>query len=151
MTPIAQRARDARVLLIEDNRGDVVLTQRAFKRASIPNQITVAETGEKGLSILRREGEFADAKLPDIILLDLNLPYMNGREFLDIVKSDPALKRIPVLVLSSSRADNDIVSSYNLHANGYIAKPLGNERYEDIVARVEQFWFNLNLSPDNDN
>lgn len=151
MTPIAQRGRDARVLLIEDNRGDVVLTQRAFRRANIPNVIIVAESGEKGLAILRKEGEFAGSSSPDLILLDLNLPYMHGRDFLDIVKSDPVLKRIPIIVLSSSRADADILSSYNLHANGYIAKPLGTERFEDIVARVEQFWFNLNLSPENDN
>lgn len=149
MTKITERARTAQVLLIEDNHGDAVLTRRAFRRARIANEITVAETGEKGLSILRREGEFAAAPRPDLILLDLNLPHMHGKDFLSLVKTDPDLKRIPVVVLSSSSADVDVVMSYDRHANGYITKPITTETYDDIVERLEQYWFGLmQLPPD---
>ena len=149
MTKITERTRNAQVLLIEDNHGDAVLTRRAFRRARIANEITVAETGEKGLSILRREGEFAGAPRPDLILLDLNLPYMHGQDFLTQVKTDPDLKRIPVVVLSSSAAESDIIGSYNRHANGYITKPLTTDTYDDIVERLEQYWFGLvQLPPD---
>jgi CheY-like chemotaxis protein len=149
MTKITERARSAQVLLIEDNHGDAVLTRRAFRRARIANELTVAETGEKGLSILRREGEFAGAPRPDLILLDLNLPYMHGQDFLAQVKTDPDLKRIPVVVLSSSAADIDVIASYDRHANGYITKPITTETYDDIVERLEQYWFGLmQLPPD---
>ncbi len=149
MTKVTERARSAQVLLIEDNHGDAVLTRRAFRRARIPNDLTIAETGEKGLSILRREGEFATAPRPDLILLDLNLPYMHGQDFLSLVKTDPDLKRIPVVVLSSSAAESDVVASYDRHANGYITKPLTTDTYDDIVERLEQYWFGLmQLPPD---
>jgi CheY-like chemotaxis protein len=147
MTKITERARTAQVLLIEDNHGDAVLTRRAFRRARIPNELTVADTGEKGLSILRREGEFATAPRPDLILLDLNLPHMHGQDFLDQVKTDPDFKRIPVVVLSSSSAESDVLGAYDRHANGYITKPLTTETYDDIVERVEQYWFGLMQLP----
>ncbi|MBW8880077.1 MAG: response regulator, partial [Asticcacaulis sp.] len=123
MTKLTERSRSAQVLLIEDNHGDAVLTRRAFRRSSLASDITVAETGEKGLSILRREGDYAEAPRPDIILLDLNLPHMHGQEFLSVVKGDPELRRIPVIVLSSSSADTDVAGCYDRHANGYITKP----------------------------
>lgn len=149
MSRIADRARTAQVLLVEDNRGDAVLTRRAFKRANLASDIVVAETGEKGLSILRREGEHAEAARPDLILLDLNLPHMHGQDFLQTVKEDPQFKRIPVIVLSSSSADMDVTASYDRHANGYITKPLDAETYDDIVSRIEQYWFTLmQLPPD---
>jgi CheY-like chemotaxis protein len=149
MTKITERERSPQVLLVEDNRGDAVLTRRAFKRANIASDIVVAETGEKGLSILRREGEHADAQRPDLILLDLNLPHMHGQDFLQTVKTDPAFKRIPVIILSSSSADKDVIGSYDRHANGYITKPVTTETYDDIVARIEQYWFTLmQLPPD---
>ncbi len=149
MTKVTERARSAQVLLIEDNHGDAVLTRRAFRRARISNEITVADTGEKGLSILRREGEFAAAPRPDLILLDLNLPHMHGQDFLAQVKADPELKRIPVVVLSSSAAESDITAAYDRHANGYITKPITTETYDDIVDRIEQYWFSLmQLPPD---
>ncbi|MDV6332789.1 response regulator [Asticcacaulis sp. 201] len=149
MTKLIDRARVARVMLIEDNRGDAILARMAFKRAEMKSDIVVAETGEEGLSILRREGEHADAPRPDLILLDLNLPAMHGQDFLYRVKEDPALKRIPVIVLSSSAADSDIIASYDRHANGYITKPINNATYDDIVARIEQYWFGLmQLPPD---
>ncbi len=149
MTKLIDRARAAQVLLVEDNRGDAILTRLAFKRANIVSDIVVAETGEKGLSILRREGEHVDAARPDLILLDLNLPFMHGQAFLAEVKEDPDLKRIPVIVLSSSSADGDVTASYDRHANGYITKPLSAETYDDIVTRIEQYWFGLmQLPPD---
>lgn len=149
MTNITDRERPPQVLLVEDNRGDAVLTRRAFKRANIASDIVVAETGEKGLSILRREGEHAGAARPDLILLDLNLPHMHGQDFLQTVKTDPAFKRIPVIILSSSSADKDVIGSYDRHANGYITKPVTTETYDDIVARIEQYWFTLmQLPPD---
>ena len=149
MTKLSERPRNAQVLLVEDNRGDAVLTRRAFRRSRVPNDVTVAETGEKGLSILRREGEHADAPRPDLILLDLNLPYMHGQDFLATVKEDPSLRRIPVIILSSSSADVDVTASYNRHANGYITKPITNDTYDDIVVRIESYWFALmQLPPD---
>lgn len=149
MTKLTERARSAQVLLIEDNRGDAVLTRRAFKRAKISSDITVAETGEQGLSILRREGEHTGATRPDLILLDLNLPHMHGREFLSAVKDDPALRRIPVIVLSSSSADADVTGCYDRHANGYITKPISTDTFDEVISRLEHYWFNLvQLPPD---
>ena len=149
MTKLTERARAAQVLLIEDNHGDAVLTRRAFRRARVPSEILVAETGEAGLSILRREGAYAFAPTPDLILLDLNLPFMHGHDFLTVVKDDPDLKRIPVIVLSSSAADSDIVASYDRHANGYITKPVSTDTYDDIVTKIESYWFSLmQLPPD---
>lgn len=150
MTKVIERGRQVRVLLIEDNPGDAVLTQRAFRRASMLSEITVAETGEAGLRLLRQEGEHADTPRPDIILLDLNLPHMSGHEVLREIKSTPILRRIPVIILSSSSTDCDIANSYDHYANGYIAKPLTNDTYDDIVSKVEQYWFTLmQLPPDN--
>ncbi len=147
MTKLIERSRNAHVLLIEDNHGDAVLTRRAFRRSRLANDITVAETGEKGLSILRREGDYAGAPRPDIILLDLNLPHMHGQEFLSVVKTDPELRRIPVIVLSSSSADSDVSGCYDRHANGYITKPVTTDTYDDIVSKIEQYWFSLMQMP----
>ncbi|ESQ87150.1 chemotaxis protein CheY [Asticcacaulis sp. AC460] len=147
MTRLSEQARSAQVLLIEDNHGDAVLTRRAFRRARMPSEITVAETGEAGLSILRREGPYADAPRPDLILLDLNLPHMHGHDFLSKVKDDPAFKRIPVIVLSSSAAEGDIASAYDRYANGYITKPVTTDTYDDIVAKIEDYWFALMQLP----
>jgi CheY-like chemotaxis protein len=149
MTKVTERSRAAQVLLIEDNRGDAVLTRRAFRRASLPNEITIAETGEAGLDILRRQGEHGEAPRPDIILLDLNLPHMHGQDFLKEVKSDPDLRQIPVIILSSSSADSDVAICYDRHANGYITKPVMNDTYDEIVSKIEQYWFGLmQLPPD---
>lgn len=149
MTRLNERDRNAQVLLIEDNRGDAVLTRRAFRRGRIVSDIMVAESGEKGLSILRREGEFSTAPRPDLILLDLNLPYMHGRDVLSAVKEDEHLRQIPVIVLSSSSADNDVESAYSRHANGYITKPVGSDGFDNVVSRIESYWFELmQLPPD---
>jgi CheY-like chemotaxis protein len=142
--------RNARVLLVEDNRGDALLTCRAFKKAHKSRDITVAETGEKGLSILRREDGYGDADRPDIILLDLNLPGIGGHDFLAQVKADPALRCIPIIVLSSSSARADVVGSYKRHANGYITKPVTIDAYDGIVAKIEDYWFQLMQLPADD-
>ncbi|EGF90898.1 response regulator [Asticcacaulis biprosthecium C19] len=147
MTRLSEQARSAQVLLIEDNHGDAVLTRRAFRRARMPSEVTVAETGEAGLSFLRREGAYADAPRPDLILLDLNLPHMHGHDFLSQVKDDPAFKRIPVIVLSSSAAERDIAGAYDRHANGFITKPVTTDTYDDIVAKIEDYWFALMQLP----
>ncbi|ESQ75172.1 response regulator [Asticcacaulis sp. AC402] len=147
MTRLSEQGRSAQVLLIEDNHGDAVLTRRAFRRARMPSEITVAESGEAGLSILRREGPYADAPRPDLILLDLNLPHMHGHDFLSTVKDDPALKRIPVIVLSSSVAASDVRGAYDRHANGYISKPITTDTFDEIVAKIEDYWFGLMQLP----
>ena len=135
--------RCARVLLIEDNYGDVLLTKLAFKRADFDSEITVAETAEKGLKILRQEGEYSEVANPDIILLDLNLSGMNGWEFLNIVKSDNQFRHLPIIVLSSSRAESDIRKCFAQFANGYFTKPMANDRYAEFVKQIESYWISL--------
>ena len=141
------KGRPAEILLVEDNRGDAILAQKAFTHATIPNHITVAANGMQAMEILRREGEYSHAATPDIILLDLNLPKKSGKDVLAEIKSDEKLKRIPVIILSSSRAEGDVVKSYELHANGYIMKPGTLEKYREIVSVVENFWFSMVILP----
>ena len=129
---IIEKQRPARILLVEDNTGDVILTKRAFKQARIANDLTLARTAEEALAILRKEGEYASRAKPDLILLDLNLPGMHGKELLEIIKSDGHLKRIPVIILSSSRANQDVVQSYELNASGYIIKPVNISEFEEV-------------------
>jgi two-component system, chemotaxis family, response regulator Rcp1 len=132
--------RPAELLLVEDNYGDVLLTREACRKAKMPNNLSVAGDGEEALSMLRREGRHADHPRPDLILLDLNLPRMDGREVLHTIKSDPALQRIPVFVLTSSAAEIDVCKSYDLKANSYIVKPVEFDRLQEIVASTESFW-----------
>jgi two-component system, chemotaxis family, response regulator Rcp1 len=135
--------RPAQLLLVEDNYGDVLLTREAFRSARLTNNLAVAGDGEQALAMLRREGNFAGQPRPDVILLDLNLPRLDGREVLSAIKNDPALKTIPVIVLTSSQADIDIQKSYELQANGYIVKPVTFDRLQEIVASIETFWFSV--------
>ena len=128
------------ILIVEDNPGDVELAREALSDASIRKNLTVAEDGEQGLSLLRREGSYRNAQRPDLILLDLNLPTINGREVLAEIKSDPDLRRIPVVILTSSEDDRDVVESYNLHANAYVVKPVDLDRYMQVIKAVEGFW-----------
>jgi len=125
---IESAGRPAELLLVEDNYGDVLLTREAFRSARIRNNLAVAGDGEQALAMLRQEGQFSGQRRPDLILLDLNLPRLDGREVLNAIKSDPGLQRIPVIVLTSSKADIDILKSYELQANGYIVKPVNFER-----------------------
>jgi CheY-like chemotaxis protein len=144
---VERLGRRAELLLIEDNYGDVVLVKEAFQSAKIANNLSVAGDGEAALAILRRQGAHKPRALPDLILLDLNLPRMDGREFLTELRGDPALQRIPVVVLTSSAAEIDILKSYELKANAYIVKPVNFARLQEIVASLETFWFSVVVLP----
>ncbi len=135
--------RPIEILLIEDNPGDVRLTQEVLKEAKVSNNLSVAQDGVEALAFLHREGQYKDAPPPDIILLDLNLPRMDGRELLAEIKADQALMHIPVLVLTTSEADADVLKAYNLHANCYIVKPLELDHFIEIMEAIEHFWLNI--------
>ncbi|HEX7799495.1 MAG TPA: response regulator [Asticcacaulis sp.] len=144
---LIREGRPAEIMLIEDNRGDALLTARAFRDARIDNRLSVADTGEKALAMLRRQGPHAHLRLPDIILLDLNLPGMSGQDVLRAIKADAALKTIPVVVLSSSEAQGDIARAYDQHANAYIVKPVSIAKFREVAASIEQFFFMLAILP----
>jgi CheY-like chemotaxis protein len=131
------------ILLVEDNPGDARLTREALSQSKVRNNLHRASDGEEALAFLRRQGSFAGAPAPDLILLDLNLPRRDGREVLEDIKSDPALKHIPVVILTSSQAEEDIIRSYQLHANCFITKPVDLEQLTKVVQGIEQFWFTL--------
>lgn len=135
------------VLLVEDNPGDARLTQEALREGKLRNRIHHARDGVEALAFLRREGEFHDAPVPDIILLDLNMPRKDGREVLVEIKADPKLRFIPVVVLTTSEAENDIVKSYELHANCYITKPVDLDKFTKIVHTIEDFWLEVVTLP----
>ncbi len=140
-------SRPVEILLVEDNPGDIMLTQQAFKQARLANNIHVARDGESALEMLYKQGEYTDMVTPDIVLLDLNLPKKDGREVLEEVKEDAVLKHIPVVVLSSSKADQDVIKTYNLHANSYIIKPVNMEKFFEVVSAIEHFWFTVVTLP----
>ena len=135
------------ILLIEDNPGDIVLTREAFSDAKISNHIHVAKDGEEALEYLRKQNSYADAITPDIILLDLNLPKLNGHEVLAEIKEDKELRRIPVVVLTSSKAERDILDTCELHANSYIVKPVDLSKFMEVVSAIEHFWFTVVALP----
>ncbi len=139
--------RPVNVLLVEDNPGDVRLTQEAFKEAKISINLDVTMDGAEAIKFLRKEGEYADVVTPDLILLDLNLPKKDGREVLKEIKTDDMLKRIPVVVLTTSNAEQDIMKSYNLHVNCYINKPVDFEKFFDIIQKIEEFWLTTAILP----
>jgi two-component system, chemotaxis family, response regulator Rcp1 len=141
------KTRPVSILLIEDNPGDVRLTQEAFQECKSIIDLTVMMDGLEAVRYLKKENTYSDAKTPDMILMDLNLPKKNGREILEEIKSDPALKRIPVLVLTTSTAEQDITNSYDLHVNGYINKPVDFDRFFDIIQNIEQFWLQTVVLP----
>jgi CheY-like chemotaxis protein len=131
------------ILLVEDNPGDVRLTKESFKEAKVRNKLHVVEDGVEAMAFLRQEGKYADAPRPDLILLDLNLPKKDGREVLGEIKTDEDLRRIPVVVLTVSKADEDILKAYNLNANCYITKPIGLEQFIKVVKTIEEFWLTI--------
>ena len=135
------------ILMVEDNLGDIRLAKEALAEAKVRNNMAVAEDGEEAMGILRREGKYAEAPRPDLILLDLNLPKKDGREVLSEIKDDPQLRRIPVVVLTTSQAEQDIVKSYDLHANAYVVKPVELNRFIDVVKAVDSFWFTVVVLP----
>ncbi len=138
------------ILMVEDNPGDVRLTQEALKESKVRNKMHVVEDGVEALAFLRREGQYADAPHPDLILLDLNLPRKNGREVLAEIKEDPDLRRIPVVILTISQAEEDVLKTYDLHANCYITKPVDLDQFIKVVRSIEDFWFGIVKLPPND-
>jgi two-component system, chemotaxis family, response regulator Rcp1 len=135
--------RPVEVLLVEDNPGDVRLTREALEEAKVLNNLNVAVDGVEAMAYLRREGPYADATRPDLIFLDLNLPKKDGREVLAEIKADEQLRRIPVVILTTSAAEQDIVRSYNLHANCYVTKPVDLDQFLTVVKSVEDFWLTI--------
>jgi len=138
------------VLLVEDNPGDARLTQEALREGKLRNRIHHVRDGVEALAFLRREGDYRNAPVPDIILLDLNMPRKDGREVLAEIKADPQLRFIPVVVLTTSEAENDVVKSYELHANCYITKPVDLEKFTEIVHTIEDFWLEIVTLPHRD-
>ena len=128
------------VLLVEDDAGDVLLIQEAFQDNKVRNRLHVVSDGVEALSFLRREGEHADAPQPDLVLLDLNLPRKDGREVLAEIKADDELRHIPVVVLTTSKAEEDVLRSYKLHANAYVTKPVDFDRFIDVVRQIDEFF-----------
>jgi two-component system, chemotaxis family, response regulator Rcp1 len=132
--------RVAQILLVEDNPGDVRLTKEALLEGTVPHQLHVVPDGEAAIHFLRKLGQYEDAPRPDLVLLDLNLPKKDGKQVLQEVKKDPALREIPVVVLTTSKATSDINAAYGLHANCYIQKPVDLHRFWDIIRSIEGFW-----------
>lgn len=141
--PTSPAAKPIKILLVEDNPGDVRLTKEVLKEGKVHNEMFVAQDGIEALAFLRGEAEFSDAPRPDVILLDLNLPRKDGREVLAEIKTDPSLKSIPVVILTTSSADEDVLKTYELHANCYITKPVDLEQFITVVQSVEDFWFTI--------
>ncbi len=131
------------ILLVDDSPGDVRLAVETLKESKVCNQLSVVNDGVEAMAFLRKEGKYKGAARPDLILLDLNMPRKDGREVLAEVKNDPDLRRIPVVVLTISKADEDILKAYNLYANCYITKPIDIEQFTKIVSAVEDFWFSI--------
>lgn len=129
------------ILLVEDNPGDVRLAQAALAEGKVQNILHVARDGVEAVEFLRKQGTYKQSPRPDLILLDLNLPRKSGKEVLREIKEDPDLRRIPVIVLTSSEAEEDILKSYNLHANGYVAKPVDFSKFVQVMKTIEEFWF----------
>lgn len=135
------------ILLVEDDEGDVVLTTEALESSGIPCRLHVVRNGEEALRFLRREGEHADVPRPGIVLLDLNLPRLDGREVLERIKGDDDLRRIPIVVLTTSEAEEDILRSYDLHANAYVTKPVELERFLAVVRGIDEFFVKVARLP----
>ena len=131
------------ILLVEDNPGDVRLTKEALKDAKVRNNLSVAMDGVDALAFLRKQGKYTGASRPDLILLDLNLPRKNGREVLEEIKQDSALQHIPVVILTTSQAEQDVLESYRLRANAYVTKPVDLEQFLRVVGSIEEFWLEI--------
>jgi chemotaxis family two-component system response regulator Rcp1 len=142
------RGKPIEILLVEDNAGDVRLTREALKDAKVITSLHVARDGEEAMEFLYRKGKYVGAPRPDLVLLDLNLPRKDGREVLAEIKADEDLKRIPVVILTTSKSEEDVLKSYNLHANCYVTKPLDLDRFIGVVRAIEDFWFTVVKLPD---
>ena len=142
MSETAQ-ARPIEVLLVEDDPGDVLMTQEAFKDYKVANNLNVVTNGEDAISYLRKQGSFAEARTPDLVLLDLNLPRRDGREVLREIKGDADLRRIPIVILTTSDAEDDVLGSYDLHANAYVRKPVDFEQFVTAVRAIDDFFISV--------
>lgn len=147
MSTADTESRQIEILLVEDNPGDARLTQEAMRAAKMTNVLHVVEDGEQAMEFLRRRSRFKDAPRPDLILLDLNLPKKDGRSVLAEVKTDPDLRRIPVVVLTTSRSEEDVLQAYDMHANAYVTKPVNLEKFMRIVALIDEFWLKVVTLP----
>jgi chemotaxis family two-component system response regulator Rcp1 len=147
MTETDEKAAPVEILLVEDNPGDVRLTKEALKEGKVYNNLHWAKDGVEALEFLRRQGKHANAPRPDIILLDLNLPKKDGREVLSVIKSDDHLKHIPVVVLTTSKAEEDVLRSYELHANCYVTKPVDLDKFIHVVKSIDSFWLTVVTLP----
>ena len=146
MSKISTKEKIAEILLIEDNVGDVLLTKEAFRHTHFKYNLRIAKDGAEALKILNRKGKYNGTPLPDLILLDLSLPKVDGREVLEKIKSNTNLREIPVIILSGSEAESDMTSSYNLHANSYVVKPDNFDDFKEIATSIENFWFEKHQS-----
>ena len=132
-----------KILLVEDQPADVRLTEEVMKQGKVANELYVADDGEKAMEFLRKEGEYADKPRPDLVILDLNLPRMDGKEVLQAIKTDPDLLKIPVLMLTTSAAERDVLDAYSHHVNAYITKPIDLDEFVEVVSSIEQFWLSI--------
>jgi two-component system, chemotaxis family, response regulator Rcp1 len=137
------------ILLVDDSPSDVRLTKEAIKDFKMFNNVTVARDGVEAMALLHKEGKYSDAVRPDLILLDLNMPRKDGRETLAEIKADPNLRRIPVVILTVSKAEEDVLKAYDLHANCYVTKPMDIEQFSKIVKVIDDFWFSIVTLPPN--
>jgi len=145
---MSESATPVQILLVEDSPGDVNLTREALRTAKVRNELHVVGDGEAALAFVRGEGEYAGSPRPDLVLLDLNLPRKDGREVLAALKADPDLKRIPVIVLTTSAASADVEAAYGLHANAYVTKPVTFGQFLEAIKRLENFWLEIVLLPE---
>ncbi len=140
---MTDQPRTINVLLVEDDPGDVLMTREAFEDNKVANRLAVVSDGVSAMEYLRKQGPYADAPTPDLVLLDLNLPRMDGREVLQALKEDEELRRIPVVVLTTSEAEEDVLRSYSLHANAYVTKPVDFDRFIDVVRQIDEFFVSV--------
>lgn len=145
-----QSFKPIKILLVEDNPGDVRLTQEALKDSKIHNTLEVVEDGREALAYLRKEGIYKDATRPDLILLDLDMPNTTGREVLEVVKANPSLRSIPIVVLTVSKSDQDVLQSYDMQANAYVTKPIDLDQFIHVIQAIEDFWFTIVKLPSRD-
>ena len=148
MTIQHPEGRPIEILLVDDDAGDRLITTEALQHSKVTNNLHTVVNGEEALAFLRREGGYADAVRPDLVLLDLNLPRRDGREVLQEVKGDPDLQHIPVIVLTTSQAEEDVLRSYQLHANAYVTKPVDFDRFVEVVRQIDEFFFTVVRLPD---
>jgi CheY-like chemotaxis protein len=144
---VSPSALPVEILLVEDDPGDVLITREAIESSKVANRLSVVSNGEEALQFLQRDEPFADAPRPGLVLLDLNLPRLDGREVLARMKGDPDLRRIPVVVLTTSSSDEDVVRSYDLHANAYVTKPVDFEQFMSVVRQIDEFFVSIVTLP----